>query len=172
MKRRAGSFASVLVVLFVLALATSAQDTLTKVAKKHESCTTTVALEFSKKNRNTMMRVLAAAGTFDPNAHATGFLVGDGLVMTSYHVVSGKLSARKKKLLGFKPDDELEVKIYVNGCQAKVVKIDQDSDLASVASMHIAPNSTAYIPSDSQQGRAIASDCSTGRTENDPTREI
>jgi S1-C subfamily serine protease len=130
MKRKARSFASVLVVLLVLALNTSAQDTLAKVAKKHESYTTTVALEFSKKNRNPMLRVLAAAGTFDPNAHATGFLVGDGLVMTSYHVVSGKLSARKKKLLGFKPDDELEVKVYVNGCQAKVVKIDQESDLA------------------------------------------
>ena len=74
MKRRAGSFASVLVVLLVFALATSAQDTLTKVAKKHESYTTTVALEFSKKNRNTMMRVLAAAGTFDPNATPQDFL--------------------------------------------------------------------------------------------------
>lgn len=130
MKRRAGSFASVLVVILDLALAASAQDMLAKVAKKHESSTTTIGLEFSRKNRNTMLRVLAAAGTFDPNAHATGFLVGDGLVMTSYHVVSGKLSARKKKLLGFKADDELEVKIYVNGCQAKVVKTDQESDLA------------------------------------------
>jgi S1-C subfamily serine protease len=50
--------------------------------------------------------------------------------MTSYHVVSGKLSADKKKLLGFKPNDEIEVKAYVNGCQAKVVKVDEQADLA------------------------------------------
>lgn len=122
--------ATVLVVLFVLALNTSAQDRLARVAKQHESYTTTIALEFSKKNRSPVLRVLAAVGAFDPNAHATGFLVGEGLVMTSYHVVSGKLNARKKRLLGFKPDDELEVKVYVNGCQAKIVKVDQESDLA------------------------------------------
>jgi len=130
MLRKVRRFASVLAVLLMLALNTSAQDSLARVAKQHEPYTITVALEFSKKNRSTVMRVLSAAGAFDPNAHATGFMVGDGLVMTSYHVVSGKLNERKKKLLGFKPDDELEVKVYVNGCQAKVVKVDPEVDLA------------------------------------------
>jgi S1-C subfamily serine protease len=130
MKRRTGRFAYVLVALLILSLAGSAQDTLTKIAKQNKSHTITVALEFSKKNRNPMLKALAAVGAITPNGHATGFFVGEGLVMTSYHVVSGKLNAHKKRLLGLKPDDELEVKIYVNDCPAKVVKVDQEADLA------------------------------------------
>lgn len=130
MKRKILSFASAALVLLLPSIECWAQDTLAKVAKQHQPYTITVALEFSKKNRNPMLRALAAVGAIDPNAHATGFLVGDGLVMTSYHVVSGKLNVRKKKLLGFKPDDELEVKVYVYNCLAKVVKVDEVSDLA------------------------------------------
>jgi S1-C subfamily serine protease len=76
------------------------------------------------------MRFLAGAGVFQANGHATGVLVGDGLLMTSYHVVSGKLAARKKEMLSFKPNDDLDVNVYVDGCQAKVVKTDPDADLA------------------------------------------
>lgn len=130
MKRKAPSLVSVLAVLLILAVQSSGQDSLGKVAKQHSSYTIGVALEFTKKNRNAMLRVLSAVSAVDPNAYATGFMVGDGLVMTSYHVVSGKLSAYKKRLLGFKPDDELEVKVYVNSCQAKVVRADPKADLA------------------------------------------
>ena len=72
-----------LAALLVFSLNISAQDTLTKIAKQYRGNTITVALEFSKKNRNPMMRALAAAGAIDPNGHATGFFVGEGLVMTS-----------------------------------------------------------------------------------------
>jgi S1-C subfamily serine protease len=65
-----------------------------------------------------------------PNAYATGFVVGDGLVMTAYHVVSGNLSVPKKLVLGFSADDELDVKASVAGCKATVVKVDVDADLA------------------------------------------
>jgi S1-C subfamily serine protease len=130
MMRRIRSFTFVLVALLILTLNTSAQDSLARMLKQHEPLTITVALEFAKKNRNIMIRALAAAGAAEPNGHATGFLVGEGLVMTSYHVVSGRLSPRKKRLLGFKADDELEVKVYVNECQAKVVKVDPEADLA------------------------------------------
>lgn len=130
MKRRASGVISVLAVLLIFSLVSSAQDKMTKIAKQQKPYTITVALEFNRKNRNPMMRALAAVGAITPNGHATGFLVGEGLVMTSYHVVSGKLSTHKKRLLGFKPDDELEVKVYVNDCQAKVVKIDPAADLA------------------------------------------
>jgi S1-C subfamily serine protease len=122
------NFAKVAAVLLVLALECSAQDNLARVVRQHKPYTTTVALKFSKKDRNLILRTFSVI--VEPNGHATGFLVGDGLVMTSYHVVSGKLSADKKKLLGFKPDDEIEVKAYVNGCQAKVVKVDEQADLA------------------------------------------
>ena len=73
------------------------------------------------------MSVLLALG---PNGHATGFLVGDGLVMTAYHVVSGELSDSKKIALGFSPKDQLQVKVFVNGCQATVIRVDKEADLA------------------------------------------
>ncbi len=130
MTRKVRSFVFVPALLSILAFNSSAEDTLSRVAKQHEPYTITVNLEFMKKNRNPVVRALAAVGSPEPNAHATGFLVGDGLVMTSYHVVSGKLSARKKRVLGFKPDDELEVKVYVSNCQARIVKVDQEADLA------------------------------------------
>jgi S1-C subfamily serine protease len=130
MKRTIRSLASIAVVLLAITLDCAAQDNMSKVLKTHEPYTITVALEFSKKNMNPMLRVLSFVGSVEPNAHATGFLVGDGLVMTSYHVVSGKLSSGKKRLLGFKPDDELQVKAYVNGCHARVVKVDEEADLA------------------------------------------
>lgn len=73
------------------------------------------------------MSILLALG---PNGHATGFLVGDGLVMTAYHVVSGELSDPKKIALGFSPKDQLQVKVFVNGCQATVIRVDKEADLA------------------------------------------
>src|SRR5712692_6426365 len=102
------NFAKVAAVLLFLALECSAQDNLARVVRQHKPYTTTVALKFSKKDRNLILRTFSLI--VEPNGHATGFLVGDGLVMTSYHVVSGKLSADKKKLLGFKPNDEIEVR--------------------------------------------------------------
>lgn len=130
MKRNIRSFAVVPVVLLILTLECSAQDKLARVVRQHKPYTTMVALRFSKKDQSLMLRALSLFVELDPNAHATGFLVGDGLVMTSYHVISGKLSADKKKLLGFKPDDELQVQASVNGCEAKVVKVDKEADLA------------------------------------------
>lgn len=128
MTEKVRSFATVSAVLLILTLDCSAQDNLARVVRQHKPFTTTVALRFSKKDQNLILRTLFLIA--EPNGHATGFFVGDGLVMTSYHVVSGKLSADKKKLLGFKPNDELEVRAYVNGCQAKVVKVDEQADLA------------------------------------------
>jgi len=108
MAERVRNFAKVAAVLLFLALECSAQDNLARVVRQHKPYTTTVALKFSKKDRNSILRTFSVI--VEPNGHATGFLVGDGLVMTSYHVVSGKLSADKKKLLGFKPNDEIEVR--------------------------------------------------------------
>jgi S1-C subfamily serine protease len=130
MKGKVLSFATISAVLFFVAFECSAQANLARVVKDHKPYTITVALKFSKKDRNLLVRAFSLLAEAEPNGHATGFLVGDGLVMTSYHVVSGQLSAEKKKLLGFRSDDDLEVKAYVNGCQAKVVKIDVPSDLA------------------------------------------
>ena len=128
MTEKLPSFATVFALLLILTLECAAQDSLARVVRQHKPYTTTVALRFSKKDQNLILRAFSLIA--EPNGHATGFFVGDGLVMTSYHVVSGKLSADKKKLLGFKADEELQVKAYVNGCEAKVVKVDEQADLA------------------------------------------
>lgn len=130
MIKKVSCFACLAALLFVCASDSSSKESAASVLKQRERCTVSVALDFSRKNRNAVERTLSLLTDVGLNAHATGFLVGDGLVMTAYHVVSGRLSASKRKLLGFKPDEELQVRAYVNGCPAKVVKIDRDSDLA------------------------------------------
>lgn len=101
-----------------------------KVQKQRERYSISLDLEFSRKNGNSLDGTLSVLFGADPNAYATGFLVGDGLVMTAYHVVSGNLSDSKKINLGFKPGDELQVRVFVKGCRATVIKVDPDADLA------------------------------------------
>ena len=45
--------------------------------------------------------------------------------MTAYHVVSGELSDSKKIILGFSPNDLLDVKVFVKGRQATILKVEQ-----------------------------------------------
>jgi S1-C subfamily serine protease len=106
----------------------AADDPLSQVMKRG-GYTVSLDLRFDKKNRNTLEHAIALLD-WGPNGYATGFVVGDGLVMTAYHVVSGDLSPSKKVQLGFSPKDQLEVKAYVDGCQATVLKVDPDADLA------------------------------------------
>lgn len=130
MKEKIRSLATIAVVVCSLPLVCTSQHASPNIIKQHERNSVSIALTFANKNRNSVRRALSLIGGIDLNASATGFLVGNGLVITSYHVVSGKLSAAKKKMLGFKPDDELEVKAYVQGCRAKVLKVDEEADLA------------------------------------------
>ena len=109
---------------------TAADDPLASVLKR-EGYTVSLDLRVRKKRRDSLERVIAdLIGDNGPNAYATGFLVGDGLVMTAYHVVSGGLSVDKRRQLGFSKDDQLEVEAFVKGCAAKVLKIDPEADLA------------------------------------------
>ena len=94
-----------------------------------EDSTVSLDLRFTKKKQNAMQRILSFLD-YGPNGFATGFVVGDGLVMTAYHAVSGNLSDSKKVQLGFAAGDELAVEISVNGCHATVIKVDEDADLA------------------------------------------
>jgi S1-C subfamily serine protease len=96
---------------------------------KPEDYSVSLDLKFTKKRPNAMQRLFSFLD-YGPNGFATGFMVGDGLVMTAYHAVSGNLSESKKVQLGFAPSDELEVQVFVKGCHAKVIKIDVDADLA------------------------------------------
>jgi S1-C subfamily serine protease len=133
MKKKICCFGSAVVMACFLVSSSASKDNSGLVVKERERYTRSIALEFTRKNRNVAERALSVLADVGPNAYATGFVVGDGLVMTAYHVVSGRLSAAKRKLLGFKPEDELQVRAYVGGCPARVVKIDKDADLALLA---------------------------------------
>src|SRR5215472_719961 len=130
MKRKTLALVAVFVTISAASFQCLANEPRLPVARDHERYTISIALEFTKKYRSPLLRALASLGTTTPNGYASGFLVADGLVMTSYHVVSGQLSPAKRKTLGFKPDDELEVKAYVYGCPVKVVKVNENADLA------------------------------------------
>jgi len=105
-------------------------DSNSRILKQQERYTLSLELEFTKKEQNPLEHAISVLFDVGPNGYATGFLVGNGLVMTAYHVISGNLSSTKKVMLGFRTDDELSVKVYVEGCRAKVIKVDKEADLA------------------------------------------
>jgi S1-C subfamily serine protease len=128
MKRMLCGFALALLAASLLAPSTAADDPLAAVLKQ-EGYTVSLDLRFDKKNQSSLQHALSFLD-YGVNGYATGFVVGDRLVMTAYHVVSGQLSPSKKSQLGFGARDELEVKAYVNGCQAQVLRVDEEADLA------------------------------------------
>ena len=96
--------------------------------KSKERNSISLELEFTRKNPSELQRVISFLD--EPNAYATGFLVGNGLVITAYHAVSGNLDVTKKIALGFGRRDQLDVRVYIHGCQARIVSVDQEADLA------------------------------------------
>lgn len=130
MLRKFGGFVFLAVVICSPAPRCAGQEVLRQVQKQQERYTVSLDLEFGRKSGSSLEGTLSVLFGMDPNGYATGFLVGDSLVLTAYHVVSGNLSDSKKINLGFKPEDELTVKVYVNGCRATVLKVDKDADLA------------------------------------------
>src|SRR6185503_19615514 len=129
MNSRTWSIALVFALVLVVAPESSAQDH-GQAFKQQERYTVPLELEFTRKNQKSLQRAVSFLLDSGPNGYATGFLVGDGLVMTAYHVVSGELSDSKKIALGFSPKDQLQVKVFVNGCQATVLRVDKEADLA------------------------------------------
>src|SRR6201986_4074103 len=133
MKRMLCGFAFALLAAALFAPALSAPSTapdgpLAAVIKQ-EGNTVSLDLRFDRKRQNSFQHVLSFLD-YGANGYATGFVVGDRLVMTAYHVVSGQLSASKKQQLGFGPKDELEGKAFVNGCQAEVLGVEEEAGLA------------------------------------------
>src|SRR6266576_3153576 len=127
MKRKFFGVVILAFAIFLLVPESKADGPVTVI--KPEDYSVSLDLKFTKKKPNTMQRLFSFLD-YGPNGFATGFVVGDGLVMTPYHAFSGNLSESKKVQLGFAPGDELEVQVYVKGCHAKVIKIDADADLA------------------------------------------
>ena len=129
MDRTTRSAAILAVAVLLLVSNCKAQDMAAKVLKEQGPYTLSLELEFTKKNQNPLQRAISLLD-WGTNGYATGFVVGDGLAMTAYHVVSGELSDSKKSALGFSHNDQLEVKVFVNGCQATVIQVDKLADLA------------------------------------------
>jgi S1-C subfamily serine protease len=107
-----------------------ADESQAKLLRQQERYTVSLELEFAKKEQNPIEHAISILFDVGPNGYATGFLVGSGLVMTAYHVISGNLSSSKKVMLGFRAADELSVKVFIDGCRARVIRVDKDSDLA------------------------------------------
>ena len=129
MKRRLSCLVVVAVMLWSVSPRCVAKDSAAQAFKLHERYTVSLELEFSRRNPNALDKVMTFLD-WGPNGYATGFMVGDGLLMTAYHVVSGDLGDYKKMALGFSPSDQLDVKVFVKGCHAKVITVDRDADLA------------------------------------------
>ena len=131
MKRKLAAYLTCMALVTILLTPICLADTSSaKMLKQQERYTLSLELEFTKKEQNPLEHAISVLFDVGPNGYATGFLVGDGLVMTAYHVISGNLSNTKKVMLGFRPNDQLSVKVYVDGCRAKVLKVDKESDLA------------------------------------------
>lgn len=124
---------TLLIALAVLIAPDCAAQNFERVFRQQERYTLPLELEFTRKNQKSFQRAVSFLLDSGPNGFATGFLVGDGLVMTAHHVVSGELSESKKLILGFSRHDELDVRIWVNGRQATVIRVDEDADLALLA---------------------------------------
>jgi S1-C subfamily serine protease len=129
MKRIFCSVALVVTLIVSLFAPRCLADDSAALVMKQGGHTVSLELKFSRRNANTLQRAISFLD-YGPNGYATGFLVGDGLVMTAYHVVSGDLSVSKKSQLGFGLNDLLRVRAYVNGCEATIIKVDEDADLA------------------------------------------
>jgi len=133
MKGKTWAVALVIVLLSVSVPRSLGKERVEKPFKQQERYTVSLKLEITRKNQKALQRALSLLLDSGTNGYATGFVVGDGLVMTAYHVVSGELSESKKVILGFSRRDELEVKISVNGRQANIIRVDKDADLALLA---------------------------------------
>ena len=145
MKSKLCSLTCMAALVLLLAPVCVADKSKSRLLKQQERYTLSLELEFSKKEQNPLEQAISVLFDVGPNGYATGFLVGNGLVMTAYHVISGNLSSTKKVMLGFKASDELRVKVFVDGCRAKVVSVDKEADLALLEMCRTSKNAKAPV---------------------------
>ena len=145
MKSKLCSLTCMAALLLLLAPVAVADKSSSRLLKQQERYTLSLELEFSKKEQNPLEQAISVLFDVGPNGYATGFLVGNGLVMTAYHVISGNLSSTKKVMLGFKASDELTVKVFVDGCRAKVIRVDKEADLALLEMCRNSKNAKAPV---------------------------
>src|SRR5882762_3732287 len=104
MKKRLSALLLVALTISIPGPMCLARDAAADALRRQERNTVSLELEFSKKSPNAIDRVITFLD-WGANGYATGFVVGEGLIMTAYHVVSGDLSGYKKMALGFGADD-------------------------------------------------------------------
>ena len=139
------------------AAAPPAEDPMAAVISR-QGYTVSLELRVRKRGHTRQLLLQLFDGDAPPNAYATGFVVGEGLVMTAYHAVSGDLGLEKRRQLGFKRDEPLVVDAYVNGCEATVLRIDADADLAllGVCGAKGRADAPAFRDAPSQDDRLLA----------------
>ena len=145
MKSKLCSLTCIAALLLLAPVSLADSKSSNRMLKQQERFTLSLELEFSKKEQNPLEQAISVLFDVGPNGYATGFLVGNGLVMTAYHVISGNLSTTKKVMLGFKASDQLAVKVFVDGCRAKVIKVDKEADLALLEMCRNSKNAKAPI---------------------------
>ena len=120
-----------LLLVITSVIVSSAQFTLAEdsVLRSRERNSISLELEFTRRKPDSLQRLVAFIER-EPNAYATAFFVGPRLVLTAYHAVSGQLDYNKRLALGFSRDEDLEVKVYANGCRANLISVDKEADLA------------------------------------------
>ena len=91
MKRTLASLTIMAIVMFLLTPICVARSNSSSVLKQQERYTLSLELEFTKKEQNPLEHAISVLFDVGPNGYATGFLVGNGLVMTAYHVISRQL---------------------------------------------------------------------------------
>jgi len=145
MKSKLCSLTCIAALLLLAPVSLADSKSSNRMLKQQERFTLSLELEFSKKEQNPLEQAISVLFDVGPNGYATGFLVGNGLVMTAYHVISGNLSTTKKVMLGFKASDQLAVKVFVDGCRAKVIKVDKEADLALLEMCRNSKNAKAPV---------------------------
>ena len=92
MNRKLARLTTMALVTLLLTPLCLAEKSTSRMLKQQERYTLSLELEFTKKDQNAIEHAISVLFDVGPNGYATGFLVGNGLVMTAYHVISGNLS--------------------------------------------------------------------------------
>src|ERR1043165_10025044 len=84
MKRKLACLTSMALVTLLLTPLCVADTNASRMLKQQERYTLSLELEFTKKDQNALEHAMSVLFDVGPNGYATGFLVGNGLVMTAY----------------------------------------------------------------------------------------
>ena len=88
MKSKLCSLTCIAALLLLAPVSLADSKSSNRMLKQQERFTLSLELEFSKKEQNPLEQAISVLFDVGPNGYATGFLVGNGLVMTSHEAVA------------------------------------------------------------------------------------